>query len=421
MSSSALRGLLPRPRFFVLALILIGLIAGGLFWVRPRIALWYHLRTARLEIERCHNQQAIRHLQICLRELPDNPEVLLLAARATRRERSYDETELLLEKYQQIRGLDDAASFEQLLLSAERNVDRVAGQCRNYIEAGHPEASLIFEALTRGYLRQYQLTNAQACLKRWLEAQPDCAQAHYIYGLFLFDYLRAQNEAEKSYRRAVELDSEHEEARLGLAFILTETKCYAEALEHIEFLRGRQPDNVGLQVRLAECRAGLGDSAEAERLLDQVLAENPLFPPAVAIRGRLALDNGDYERAETWLRRALALTPIDRATRHNLIKCLNLNGKTEEAEQQQKEIEQREKDLARFDEIITKEMPQRPRDPSLHCALGQLLLRGGYAEEGVRWLNSALRLDRNYAPAQKALSEYRESLAKEKRQLEQTP
>jgi tetratricopeptide (TPR) repeat protein len=375
-----------------------------------------HLRAAQSESDRYHNQQAIRHLQICLREWPDNPEVLLLAARATRRERSYDETELLLEKYQQIRGLDDAASFERLLLSAERNVDRVAGQCRNYIESGHPQASLIFEALTRGYLRQYQLMNAQACLNRWLESQPDCAQAHYCNGLFLLDYLHAQNEAQKSYRRAVELDPEHEEARLGLAFILVETKSYTDALEHIAYLTPRQPDNLGLQVGLAECRAGLGDPAEAVLLLDEVLAKNPRFAPAVAVRGRLALEDGDYEQAETWLRSAIALAPTDRTARHNLINCLNQRGKTEEAREHQKQIEQREKDLARFDEIISKEMPQRPRDPSLHCILGQLLLRGGYREEGVRWLRSALLLDRNYAPAQKALSDYYAETANAKRQ-----
>jgi hypothetical protein len=42
------------------------------------------------------------------------------------------------------------------------------------------------------------------------------------------------------------------------------------------------------------------------------------------------------------------------------------------------------------------------------------LLREGYPEEGLRWLNSALRLDPLYAPAQQALKDYREAIAKNK-------
>src|SRR5262249_28898787 len=225
-----------------------------------------------------------------------------------------------------------------------------------------------------------------------------------LEGLLILDYYRARSAAEESYRRAVELDPEHDGARWGLAIILLDKNSFSEAAEHFEYLRQRQPDNLGVQARLADCQAGLGGRAEAERLLDGVLAQEPRVEPALALLGRLALEDGEYAKAEAYLRHAIALNPKDRRARTNLVLCLRRDGKAEEAQQQQEEIEQQDKSLERIIEIINKELPKRPRDPALHCTLGHLLLRDGYTEAGVRLLRSALRLDPNYAPAQEALA-----------------
>ena len=61
-----------------------------------------------------------------------------------------------------------------------------------------------------------------------------------------------------------------------------------------------------------------------------------------------------------------------------ILQCLRQNGKNEEATQLEQQLRQREKDIEQFNAIVTKEMVQRPRDPALHCTLGQLLLRGGF-------------------------------------------
>ncbi len=65
-----------------------------------------------------------------------------------------------------------------------------------------------------------------------------------------------------------------------------------------------------------------------------------------------------------------------------------------------------EDDLKRFDEIVTRDLVRTPEDPALHYTLGQLLLRGGQHQEGLRWLRNALRLDPQYAPARRALADY---------------
>src|SRR5204863_9144545 len=95
---------------------------------------------------------------------------LLLAARAARRARSYDEADRCLEKYQQARGLDEPGSFERLLLSAERNLEHhVVARCHHLVQEDHPDTPLILEALARGYLRQYRLNEDRLCLEAWVK------------------------------------------------------------------------------------------------------------------------------------------------------------------------------------------------------------------------------------------------------------
>ncbi|HEY7314100.1 MAG TPA: tetratricopeptide repeat protein [Gemmataceae bacterium] len=387
--------------------VLLGLAFVALALARPHLRAWYHYRAARAELQRYHNPQAIRHLRICRDIWPRDPDVLLLAARAARRARVYGDSERLLWMYRDIRGRDDALAFEQLLLAAERRLDEVADQCWQYVEEDRFDAPLLLEALTRGYFQQYRLGQARLCLDRWRQIQPDNPQALYLEGLFLFDYLHARSAAVDSYRRAVELDPDHEEARLGLAVALLHGKSFAPAAEQFERLRQCQPDNARVQVGLAECRDGLGESAEAVRLVDEILARQPESTAALSLRGQLALKDGQSVEAESWLRHALRRNPMDHRARYSLVLCLEQTGQNEEARREQRQLQQMEDDASRFHEIVTKEIAQRPTDPALHCTLGELLWRGGQREESIRWLRSALRLDPRYEPAQQALAEYR--------------
>jgi predicted Zn-dependent protease len=408
------RRLLRRRQLWAAGVVLC-LVAACLPWAIHRSRAWSHFRAARAETERYHTSQAIRHLQVCMGVWPEDPDVLLLAARVVRRANRYPEAERLLEKYQQARGLDEAGSLEQLLLSAERRVDQVADLCWHRVQEGHPHKALILEALVRGYLRQYRLGEARLCLDYWRQSEPENAHTYCLEGLLHIDYAHAVSAAEESYRRALELDPDHEEARIGFAVTLLTANKYQEAVGHLEELRRRQPDNLSVQVGLAECRAASGDVAEAMRLVDDVLSRQPELAAALTLRGRLALEDGQPAEAETWLRRAVARNPSDVRARYSLILCLLQNGKEEERREQQRQLDQLEHDEKRLNDIVTKEIAQRPRDPALHFSVGQLLLRGGNREEGLRWLHSALQLDPQYAPARQALAEYQQKAKAEQR------
>jgi tetratricopeptide (TPR) repeat protein len=400
-----LSGLLRRRRLWA-AVALVGFFAAAVALVGPHVRAWYHYRAAQDHLQRYHTVQAVRHLQACLRIWPSAPDVLLLAACAARRAGAYDEAEVCLDRYRRARGLDEAGNFEQLLLSAERGGDdHVVRHCRRLVEQDHPQTSLLLEALARGFLREYRLPEARFCLDLWLRKEPDNPQALCLQGQVHLDYEHLSDRAADRYRRAIEIDPDHEEALLGLSISLLESKLFDEAIPHLQRLLQRQPGNLRVQVGLAECRAALDDPDEAIRLLDEVLARQPKFAPALALRGRLAVERGEYQAAEALLLQAVQGAPSDQAARYNLVLCLNHNGKSAEAKQHQQWLEQRKEDLKRF-EIVTRDLAQRPRDPALLSTIGELLLRSEFHEQGVQWLRSALRQDPQYAPARKALAEY---------------
>ncbi len=385
--------------------VLLGLIAGVALGFRCHMRAWYHRCVARAQLQRYHTPQAIRHLHICREIWPRDPEVLLLAARAARCTRSYGESERFLRMYREVRGQDEAHDFEKLLLLAECRTDEATELCWSHVENAHADTPLILEALTRGYLRQYRLNQAQFCLDLWKKLQPDHPQILYLEGLLCLDYLYDRFVAEDRYRRVLESDPDHEEARLGLAVALLMGNNFAEAAEQFERVLQCQPDNLRVRTGLAECRAGLDQNDEALRLVEDVLAQQPGFPAALSLRGQLALKSGQWTQAESWLRQAIRRNPMDHRARYSLILCLERNGQ-EEARRERRRLQQMEEDLERYKEIVTKEIVQRPTDPALHCTLGQLLLRSGQHEGGIRWLQSALRLDPHYAPARQAITDY---------------
>jgi Tfp pilus assembly protein PilF len=180
----------------------------------------------------------------------------------------------------------------------------------------------------------------------------------------------------------------------------------AAALPHLERLRRRQPDNRVAQVEMARCQDLLGRQAEAEALLDEVLAADPHDAQALALRGALAARAGRLDVAEDWLKQASALAPGDSQVHYQLALCLRSRGKAKEAQEVQARLREIQADSERLRDILLKDLPQAPHDPALHYELAMIALRQGAERDAVRWLNSALKDDPQYAPAHRALAGY---------------
>jgi tetratricopeptide (TPR) repeat protein len=293
------------------------------------------------------------------------------------------------------------------------------------VEQEDSESPLMLEILIQDYVSSYRLPQALDALNRFLQRRPGDIQAllgrGWVWEQF-FDFGRAVAD----YRRAVELDSENDAARLRLAETLLITGPARAALDHFVLLRQHRGEDPAVLLGLARCRRQLGQLKEGRSLVDELLNRLPsqaadLSPTrqrgtlagasgstVAAIRnerGRLALDENEPAQAEGWLREAVARSPYDRQANYNLYQCLRQLGRTDEANQCRAALERIDTDLKRI-ETVLREVLKAPYDASLRSEAGVIFLRNGEPQKGLRWLTMALQQDPGYPPAHQALAEY---------------
>lgn len=398
----------PRRRFRRLLAILLLLSLSGVGAGLIGRQLWaaHHFRRGRAALERYHSQEASDHLRKCLTVWPHDAETLLLAARAARRLGAFDDAEHLLDTYRTVRGQDDELTLEQILLRAERgDLEAVRAYCQSLLDRQDPATPLVLEALAHGSLRMFQFKQTEDLLGLWLKQDPDNVQALWLQGSLL-QTRNKLSDAATSLRRVVQLDSEHDEARLQLCDVLLDLSQAKDALPHLEYLAKRLPDRPQARIALARCLDQLGRTAEAEEELATVVERWPNYAPALVARGRLALRAGRVEDAEVWLRKGCELGPGDVQALYQFHQCLVRRGKAEDAKAVLSRLKQAEEDTQRFTEIITYHLQNAPHDSALHQELGAILLRAGAVDEGMRWLNRALKENPDHRPTHRTLADY---------------
>jgi tetratricopeptide (TPR) repeat protein len=375
----------------------------------PYLKVWHHFQAGQAALERYHAEEALVHFNACLQVCPEDCRVRLLASRAAWRAGHFEEASRHLESCQNHLGLCEEILLEWALQRA------AAGDltpAEKYLQARLkrqdflPQGPLICEALVLGYLHTYRFRDARNCLNYWLEQQPDNVQALFLRAAVYLARKQLQKAAD-DYRRVLQLDPQRREARMALISCLldVEVRAYSEALPLLQEMLHQQPDDANAQVMLALCREGLAQPQEAAAILDRVLQEHPDHGLALRERGQLALQEGQATEAEHWIRQSLAVMPQDLVAHNCLLRCLQQQGKTTEAQLQRERIEQLQKWYKRLREI-TEQISQRPYDPALYCEIGILNVRLGRPDLGYRWLLYARSLDANYQPAQAALAEY---------------
>jgi tetratricopeptide (TPR) repeat protein len=383
------------------ALVVVGLLAAAAWqgWVE------YNLRSARRLADRHDFAAALEHLGRCRFAWPREDEVLFLTARTARRAGRFADAEDRLAVCK-ARGYDpEAVTMERTLIRAQQGeLWRVEPYLRHAVEAGHADAPLILEVLALAYLRAFRLPEAMHCLDQWLERDPDAVQA-LVWRAEAARRLRRDGQAREDYRRALALDPELPEARLRLAELLLTAGAPAEALEHFERLAAARPEDPAVLLGLARCRRQLGEPEPALAVLERLLAGRPGDAAALSERGRLAIDAGLPAEAEPWLRRAAEAAPHEEDVVYALVLCLQQLGKSDEAATWQVRLDRIKADLVRLGAVVRR-IPEAPGDPELRREAGEILLRNGQEEEGLRWLRSALEQDPANRPTHRALADY---------------
>ncbi|HEV3449076.1 MAG TPA: tetratricopeptide repeat protein, partial [Gemmataceae bacterium] len=281
-----------------------------------------------------------------------------------------------------------------------------AGYLWSCAQKDHPDKLLILEALARAFMRTYQYRSAQACLEQWLDVQPRSLQALLWLGQ-LHRTLSEYAQAIALYGRAVALDPESDEARLNLAEILIYTHKAPEALRQFEILAERQPGNVAVVLGQARCKAELSETEEARKLFDRLVGVKPDDATILAESGKLLLNAGQVVEAETRLRAALRLAPNEREALYSMYKCLEQQGKKEEAHKYLDQCNRVERDLDRCKALASKIM-QGDSNPAPRCELARILMRNGLWDEARRWLDDAIRVDSKHQEIYLLFADYYE-------------
>jgi tetratricopeptide (TPR) repeat protein len=365
---------------------------------------YYHLQAARQDLASYRFTEARGRLAYCLKVWPADPETLLLAARAARRAGDLAEADRLLMLCRQA-DLPQAVELERALCRAQAGT-LTAGRAALWelAEQDPSTAPLILEALCWGYVHSQRWPETLTTAIRLLEAAPDHPVAVYWKGLAL-DNTGQLARAKDCYEQVLARDPRHEEARTRLAFIHLTFNQFPQAAVQFEYLRQQRPHDLGILGGLATCRRYEARWAEAGALLDALLAERPDSAPALAERGRLALDQDRPDEAEGWLRRALALNPHDGMTHYTLYLCLCRLHKEQEADRCREQFVRLDADARRL-EVVMKEVLHHPDDRAVRCEAGVLLLHTGHTEKGLSMLANILQEDPHHAAAHEALADY---------------
>jgi predicted Zn-dependent protease len=105
------------------------------------------------------------------------------------------------------------------------------------------------------------------------------------------------------------------------------------------------------------------------------------------------------------LRRAVKQDPLNKQINCNLLQCLKRQNKKDEVNTLEAQLTQADAELARMDQLIL-EVMRAPHNAGLRYEAGMILMRNGFARDGVYWLGTALKEDPGHRPSHEALAQY---------------
>lgn len=373
---------------------------------------WHHFRAAEQALREENHEEAQQHIACCLRIWQRGAQTHLLAARIQREAGHPEEAERHLAECIRLQhGASEQTELEEYLLRAQcgdiREVEPALWSC---VRAGHADSARILDTLARVYMDESRWEAAGKALDRWLELEPRAARAWHWRG-WLWEKLQQTEKAIPDYEKAVELDPRRWGARLRLVRLLLQHNLTQSVRRHLDELLRSHGDEADVQIAQAEMLMREGQDEEAIRLLDRLLAVQPRKAEALSLRGQLASQQVPprYTEAEAFLRRSLAENPTDLTALHALHQCLEHQGKEKEAAAIKEKYLSCEKDVQRLLRLTKEEVERAPNDANVLAEIGELSLKLGETEAGLKWLERALRCNPNHQRSHEILIEYYQS------------
>jgi len=129
--------------------------------------------------------------------------------------------------------------------------------------------------------------------------------------------------AEESYRRAIDLFPEYEDARKNLAVTFIDQKRYSEAIEQCHTILEQNPDSVSGHTNLGTAYYKQGRLDLALQEYQRVLELEPENAGAMASAGAILAQQGHVDAGIEMLQKALKIDPNNAMARQDLLAAMN--------------------------------------------------------------------------------------------------
>jgi len=177
-------------------------------------------------------------------------------------------------------------------------------------QSANAGAEDVYVKLAVAYMRNGQMDIALQQAKRAISIDPNSTSAHNVIAL-IYSRLGENELAAQHYRRGIEAQPRDPYIRNAYGTFLCQQGRYQEAeQEFVNALKNplyRTPEMA--YSNAAICTSKQGNWERSEAYLRKALQYNPVFPPALLQMAKLSLTRGDYSGARTFLQRYAAVAP----------------------------------------------------------------------------------------------------------------
>lgn len=374
------------------------------------IFVTWQIHLARQTLLESEPETALKILERAERLQPDRAELLYLLARAHRR--SGD-----LEKARQY--LDRAASQDwpaeqlnqqrYLAILQSGQLDQVEPYFKRMLQDGASDELAVefYEAQARALLHSYRFKEAMVCLNFWIDWRPKTVRPRLWRGE-IWERILYYSDAISEYTHVLELAPHNVEARRRLARSLLEVNKADLALHEFMQCLNVDPEDTDARIGTAKCHQRLGNSAEAEQQLRDILKSNLTSEQKADVVTELAtimLEQKQHGEAIKLLTEAIDTVRSNPVAQYVLSRAYTQAGDVDRAAAHGAESKRIYAQYARLAEI-TLELLAEPANADLRYEAGRILMEQGLVREGAAWMTTALTDNPLHREAHTALAKY---------------